>query len=227
MPTVAILFALVLAWLSSSEPDLYARLELPRTASAREIKKAWYKLALTSHPDKVEGTAADKEAATAKFKRAAEAYEVLSEPTLRSQYDRTGVVPDDKAKTEAHTKSHNAASHDEDEQYGFESDAGQQQHQRAGAGGWNSQRCAQNPGAWGCPMFRFDAFEIGLAQQRAKRVRTLDGLRRLLQSASGARFGLVGFYRRGSEASIKNMLRFPYPFAGWSLAAAGDVLQRE
>ena len=40
--------------------------------------------------------------------------------------------------------------------------------------------------------------------------------------ASGARYGLVGFYRRGEEASLKQGLRFPYPFAGWSLASQGD-----
>lgn len=197
------LFALLL---SSVAETLYERLGLSRSASAREIKKAWHLLALKLHPDKVEGSAADKEAATAKFKAAAEAYEVLSEASLKKSYDASGVVPDDKAKTEARASPPSTA--DEDEQYGFDSDNGRQQQQRGGSfHSWN---------------FRYDAFEISLAQQRARRVRTLDKLRSLLQPASGARFGLVGFYRAGDEASLKRLLRFPYPFAGWSLAAAGD-----
>ena len=81
-------------------------------------------------------------------------------------------------------------------------------------------RATFNFGNWG---YRYDAFEIGLAQQRAKRVRTLAALRKLLHPpAQPARYGLVGFYRRGDERSLKQMLRFPYPFAGWSLATTGD-----
>jgi hypothetical protein len=185
--------------------ELYERLGLAREASAREIKKAWHLIALRLHPDKVEGSVRDKEEATQRFKAAAEAYEVLSEPSLRARYDASGIVPDDKAKSDAHKSSPSS----EEEDFGFESDAGRQQQQRGGAHfgfGW-----------------RFDAFEVGLAQQRAKRVRTLDGLRRLLQPASGARFGLVGFYRRGADETLKKGLRFPYPFAGWSLAAAGEA----
>ena len=175
--------------LFSSAPELYERLGITKSASAKEIKKAWHLLAIKLHPDKVEGSDADKEEATKRFKAAAEAYEVLSEPSLRKRYDATGVVPDDKAKTEARA-SPSSPSSDPDEQFGFEEDTRQQQqrgrHQYGFGYGW-----------------RYDQFEINLAQQRAKRVRTLDGLRRLLQPASGARYGLVGFYRRGEEASCR------------------------
>ena len=67
---------------SASALELYERLGLAKSASAKEIKKAWHLLALKLHPDKVEGNEQQKEEATAKFKAAAEAYEVLSEPTL-------------------------------------------------------------------------------------------------------------------------------------------------
>ncbi|MCX7768268.1 MAG: molecular chaperone DnaJ [Flavobacteriales bacterium] len=66
--------------------DYYEILEVPRTATAEEIKKAYRKKALQYHPDKNPG---DKEAEQ-KFKEAAEAYEVLSDPEKRARYDRYG-----------------------------------------------------------------------------------------------------------------------------------------
>lgn len=66
--------------------DFYDILEVPRSASADEIKKAYRKVAIKFHPDKNPG---NKEAEE-KFKEAAEAYEVLSNQEKRSHYDRFG-----------------------------------------------------------------------------------------------------------------------------------------
>lgn len=70
--------------------DLYATLGVPRTASPDDIRKAFKKLALQLHPDKNNG---DPSAAE-RFKKAAAAYEVLSDPTKRNRYDQFGVVDD-------------------------------------------------------------------------------------------------------------------------------------
>jgi molecular chaperone DnaJ len=66
--------------------DYYEVLEVAKTATADEIKKAYRKKAIQYHPDKNPG---DKEAEE-KFKEAAEAYEVLSNPDKRARYDQFG-----------------------------------------------------------------------------------------------------------------------------------------
>ena len=66
--------------------DYYEILEVSKTATSEEIKKAYRKLAIKYHPDK---NPDDKEAEE-KFKEAAEAYEVLSDPQKRSRYDQYG-----------------------------------------------------------------------------------------------------------------------------------------
>ena len=66
--------------------NYYDILGVSKTATADEIKKAYRQKAMQYHPDKNPG---DKEA-EAKFKEAAEAYDVLKDPDKRSAYDRYG-----------------------------------------------------------------------------------------------------------------------------------------
>ena len=66
--------------------DYYEVLGLSKGASADEIKKAYRKLAVKYHPDKNPG---DKEAEE-KFKEAAEAYSILSDPDKKARYDQFG-----------------------------------------------------------------------------------------------------------------------------------------
>ena len=66
--------------------DFYEVLGIGKDASAGEIKKAYRKQAIKYHPDKNPG---DQEA-EANFKKAAEAYEVLSDPQKKAQYDQYG-----------------------------------------------------------------------------------------------------------------------------------------
>ena len=66
--------------------DYYEVLGVDKSASAEDIKKAYRKKAIQYHPDKNPG---DKEAEE-KFKEAAEAYDVLSDPQKRARYDQFG-----------------------------------------------------------------------------------------------------------------------------------------
>src|SRR3954452_7650433 len=65
--------------------DFYATLGVSREASADEIRGAYRRLARNHHPD------VNKEAgAEERFKEISEAYDVLSDPEKRAQYDRFG-----------------------------------------------------------------------------------------------------------------------------------------
>ena len=66
--------------------DYYEILEVTRTASGDEIKKAYRQMALRYHPDRNP----DDAQAEALFKEAAEAYDILRDPDKRARYDRFG-----------------------------------------------------------------------------------------------------------------------------------------
>lgn len=66
--------------------DLYEILEVPRNASADEIKRSYRKLARAHHPDANPGD----EEAERRFKEIAQAYEVLGDQDRRAQYDQFG-----------------------------------------------------------------------------------------------------------------------------------------
>ena len=66
--------------------DFYEVLGVPRTATEKEIRQAYRKLARKFHPDVNPG---DKNAES-KFKEIGEAYEVLSDPENRKKYDKYG-----------------------------------------------------------------------------------------------------------------------------------------
>jgi len=192
-----------LAWWNTAgaEPsELYQRLGLEKAATSAEIRRAYHAQARHTHPDKAEG---DKAVAAEKFKRLAEAYEVLTDKKLRVEYDRTGQIPDDRAKSAA-----NQQSTGEEDEFGY--------------GG--ARPAPSAPQQWGRRYESYDAFEVRLAQGRARRARSLAQLRKHLHAPNGTalRYGLVGFYRAGDEAALKEGLKFPYPFAGWSLGREGS-----
>ena len=69
-----------------SKRDYYDVLGVSKSASDSELKKAFKKLAMKYHPDRNP----DDDSAAEKFKEAAEAYDVLSDPQKKSKYDQFG-----------------------------------------------------------------------------------------------------------------------------------------
>jgi len=72
--------------MSTTKRDYYDVLNVAKTASPDEIRKAYRRSAHKYHPDRNP----DKPEAEGKFKEAAEAFEVLSDPQKRQRYDQFG-----------------------------------------------------------------------------------------------------------------------------------------
>jgi molecular chaperone DnaJ len=72
---------------TAGKRDYYEVLGLSRTATPDQIKKAWREAALKHHPDRNKDNKKDAEV---RFKEAAEAYEILSDPEKRRMYDAYG-----------------------------------------------------------------------------------------------------------------------------------------
>ena len=74
----------------SKEADYYNTLNVSRSASPRDIKRAYHRLAVEYHPDKntrTDKSEAEREAADLRFKAITLAYEILSDEDSRKKYD--------------------------------------------------------------------------------------------------------------------------------------------
>jgi DnaJ family protein A protein 2 len=74
----------------SAEIDLYEILEIDRSASKTDVKKAYHKAARVHHPDKVPES--ERAAADDRFKDIQQAYEILSDDQTREMYDMHGMA---------------------------------------------------------------------------------------------------------------------------------------
>lgn len=76
-----------------SAQSLYEVLEVAKTSSSKEIKKAYHKLSLKVHPDRA--SEEKKELATEKFQTLGQVYFILSDEEKRKVYDETGEIDDE------------------------------------------------------------------------------------------------------------------------------------
>lgn len=93
MVTLRTLSLLILLFCSSTSvaksKDLYNLLNIKKSATAQEIKKAYRNKARETHPDK-QKSITDPEMAASEFREVVEAFETLSDQNARDIYDRTG-----------------------------------------------------------------------------------------------------------------------------------------
>ncbi|CAD0197110.1 unnamed protein product [Chrysodeixis includens] len=73
--------------------NLYEILGIPSTATDKEVKKAYHKMSLKVHPDRVDE--GEKLEATEKFKVLGGIHAILSDTNRRALYDESGIVDDD------------------------------------------------------------------------------------------------------------------------------------
>lgn len=72
--------------------NLYELLEIPKESLEKDIKKAYYKISLKVHPDRVPED--EKEVATEKFKVLANVHQVLTDKNKKALYDEQGIIED-------------------------------------------------------------------------------------------------------------------------------------
>lgn len=80
-------------WKQDDDHDLYALLQIEKGATQEDIKRAYYKMSLKTHPDRCPQNEHDR--ATKAFQALGKAYLILSTPELKSIYDTTGRILDD------------------------------------------------------------------------------------------------------------------------------------
>lgn len=84
---LAALLLLALIVLAHAGQDYYKILHVPRTASTKDIRRAFKKLSLKYHPDKNKD---NPEKAKLKFQEIVNAYETLIDPEKKQIYDQYG-----------------------------------------------------------------------------------------------------------------------------------------
>ena len=78
--------------LGTNPTDFYSILELDKSCSETEIKKAYRKMALHLHPDKCPDPRAQEA-----FLKVSKAFSILSDETKKQMYDRNGLDPEDRS----------------------------------------------------------------------------------------------------------------------------------
>lgn len=94
--------------------DYYETLNVPRTATQEEIKKAYRDLAFKYHPDRNAGEAAAEE----RFKRISEAYAVLGDPAKKARYDLGGGTEDRRSPFEGNSPFGGQSPYGEESPFG-------------------------------------------------------------------------------------------------------------
>lgn len=197
-------YILAIFHLIEGADDLYAILGVSRKATQVEIKRAYRQKARDTHPDKNPGL--DPDEAANNFRAVADAYETLSDVSLRQNYDRSGTTSQDK--TNARRR--------------------QQGQQSSNGWFWNfggfqgQHRQQQRPAGHHRHLYdRHFRPAIKDAQSRVLSVTSMNHLRFVALDENDMldRYVLVAIYdgsMKGCESTLNYQLLYPWPFAGYS-----------
>ena len=175
---------------AAASEDLYKLLGVARTATTKEIKSAYRKKALATHPDKNKDI--PPEQAAEAFHKVVHAFEILTDERSRKNYDRTGRA----------------------EQQQQQSGGGGQQW-----GGFQRQNFRWSYGGQGYRQPLKDKFEVKEAMSRVMHIVSLEQLKNIMLDDDDRleRNLLMIFVTPGDvETNCDEELVFPYPFAGMS-----------
>lgn len=189
---------LLLLSLSCSTKNLYDILDVAKTASVEEIKRAYRKKARDTHPDKVKG---DPVEASERFREVVNAFEILSDKASRERFDKTGKT-------------------------GFASEQ-QQTQQNSWNWNQQRWNWNQGSGIRQHP-FLFDRFRrLQIIDAQTRTLKVNPNFQHLLsvahdsadESSNNERYVLIAFYDSSLPACENKMnleLLFPWPFAGYT-----------
>eukprot|EP00934_Nitzschia_sp_Nitz4_P006519 Nitzschia sp. Nitz4//scaffold24_size164493//14812//16104//NITZ4_002307-RA/size164493-processed-gene-0.219-mRNA-1//-1//CDS//3329544051//6509//frame0 len=187
---ILLLFSQQLALVVEAAEDLYQILGVSKTATIREIKQAYRRKALDTHPDKNRGR---EEEAAKEFQKVVHAFEILSDEASRKRYDRTG-------RTDAQQSFGNSGQ-----------SGGSSWTFRWSSGGSSHRRYS-----YARPKLK-DKFQVKEAQSRILHIVSLEQLETVMVDDDERvleRNLLIVFYTPKLETHLMDEMVFPYPFAG-------------
>ncbi len=183
------LFYILVVLVAAEETDLYKILGVDRSATTQQIKKAYRKKALDTHPDKNKDVPAEEAAAA--FQKVVHAFEILSDVSSRKHYDRTG-------------------RSDDPSQSG-----GRGGHQHSGGFQWTF-RWNTNHRQQRRPKLK-DRFDVKKSQSRILHIVSLEQLELIITTNEVLeRNLLICFYTPPLETHVMDEMVYPWPFAGMS-----------
>jgi curved DNA-binding protein CbpA len=197
--------------------DLYAVLGVSKTATKSEIKRAYRRKALDTHPDKTRHQK-NKEVAAEEFRQVVHAFEVLSDDTSRSRYDRTG-------RAGQATGNNNNNHHQQQQPQGYGGWSWSFQWNTGGGGSSSSNsggRHHHNTNNYYYQRYQRvrlkDRFEVKEAQSRLLHIVSLEQLETVIVDEDGRleRNLVICFCPAPLEGYVMDEMVYPYPFAGMS-----------
>jgi curved DNA-binding protein CbpA len=203
-----LLFAFLVCVFAKQEEDLYKILGVSRTATTKEIKQAYRRKALDTHPDKNKDIPSEQAAEA--FHKVVGAFEILSDTTSRNRYDRTGRRQDQQSNGGGGGGGSSWSSWS----FSWSSSSGSSGRSRSGS----SQQRSNGQRRYQRQRLK-DKFEVKEAQSRILHIVSLEQLETVIVDDDNdtlERNLLICFYTPKLEEHVMDEMVYPWPFAAMS-----------